>query len=180
DPIELAGDMRRMVDAGSTHLVMEVSSHALHQKRAEGIHFSAAAFTNLSHDHLDYHSDMQEYAAAKKMLFDCLDANAKAVINVDDEYAEYMASNCAAAIINFSFESKHQGSVNCEVIDHSPDGTTLAVGETQIESPLIGDFNAYNIAQSFLLCKSLGYQPEEIAEALKTAKGAPGRIEKGE
>ena len=95
DPVEIASDMRMMVDAGSTHLVMEVSSHALHQQRVNGIKFDAAAFTNLSLDHLDYHAEMKNYAAAKQLLFNSLDSESCAVINADDSYGEYMASSTA-------------------------------------------------------------------------------------
>ncbi len=175
DPIEIAADMRCMVEADSTHLVMEVSSHALQQKRIEGIGFGIAAFTNLSHDHLDYHSDMNEYAAAKKLLFDGLSAGAKAVINADDNYAEFMTSDCQARVIEFSFENG--GNISCEIISHSSKGLKIKVDEITVESPLVGNFNAYNVAESFLICQTLGYGTSEIAEALKTAKGAPGRLE---
>ncbi|MGK7371697.1 MAG: Mur ligase family protein, partial [Candidatus Halalkalibacterium sp. M3_1C_030] len=103
DPIELANDMRSMVDANSTHLVMEVSSHAIDQKRTAGFDFTVAAFTNLSHDHLDYHDNWQEYAKTKKKLFDGLNQDAWAVINQDDEQGKYMALDCPAQIIDFSF-----------------------------------------------------------------------------
>lgn len=180
DPIELAADMRRMVDAGSTHLVMEVSSHALHQKRVEGIHFKVGAYTNLSHDHLDYHRNMDEYATAKKLLFDGLAQNARAVINADDNYGAFMASDCKASVNLFSFEQGLPEAVKCEVISNSAAGLSIKIAETQVDSPLIGRFNAYNVAQAFLICTSLGFKAEEIKQAFKSAKGAPGRLEKVE
>lgn len=179
DPIELARDMRQMVEAGSTHVVMEVSSHALQQERVEGINFEIAAYTNLSHDHLDYHEGMEDYAAAKKLLFDRLTAEAKAVINADDDYADYMSSDCKAKKINFSFKKGPQEHIDCRISSGSSDeGLVVQVGESQIKSPLVGDFNAYNLAQSFLICKALGLDKREIIKALETAKGAPGRLEK--
>ncbi len=175
DPIEIARDMRQMVDAGSTHLVMEISSHALKQKRVEDINFDIAAFTNLSHDHLDYHADMNEYAEAKKLLFDGLDAAAYAVINGDDAHSANMAKDCDAHIISFGF--KNDKGISCTISKSSSQGLTLTVDGTQIESPLIGNFNAYNVAQTFLICRALGYKDPKITDALSTATGAPGRLE---
>lgn len=181
DPVELARDMRRMAEAGSTHVVMEVSSHALHQKRVGGIDFDVAAYTNLSHDHLDYHHNMDEYAAAKKLLFDGLDASAKAVVNADDDYAGVMVSDCRAEITNFTFSEDLRKDVTvCRVISATSNGLVIQVCETEIESLLVGRFNACNLAQSFLICKALGFERGEIAKALKTATGAPGRLEKVE
>jgi len=176
DPIEIASDMRDMVDAGSTHLVMEVSSHALHQQRVNGFRFKAAAFTNLSLDHLDYHSNMDDYAAAKQLLFNSLDSDNCAVINADDSYGEFMASSTKANTLLFSF--KKAAEISCKIIDMNQHGLTIDVGGTKLQSPLIGTFNAYNLAQSFLLCRCLGFEAEEIASAIKTCMGAPGRLER--
>ncbi|MDZ7695175.1 MAG: Mur ligase family protein [Balneolaceae bacterium] len=120
DPVELARDMRKMVDADSTHLVMEVSSHALDQKRVTGIKFQIAVFTNLSHDHLDYHESLDEYATAKKQLFDDLPPESTAVVNGDDPNAELMLRDCKAKSISFSFE--HPADVNCELISSDSNG----------------------------------------------------------
>lgn len=178
DPIELARDMRKMVLAGSTHVVMEVSSHALQQQRVAGITFDVAGFTNLSHDHLDYHNNMDEYASAKKILFDALPASSKAIVNADDDYADFMVADSDAQIINFSFEESIQGGAAGSIVSSSADELTVQVEDNRITSPLVGRFNAYNLAQSFLICSVLGQESEDILEALKTAKGAPGRMEK--
>lgn len=181
DPVELAKDMHHMVEAGSTHLVMEVSSHALHQQRVAGIDFNVAGFTNLSHDHLDYHADMDEYAAAKKLLFDGLRPEATAVINGDDEYADRMVDNCAAQTVQFTFDPKADGNETvCTIESIRPEGLKLQVGSTAVESTLTGRFNAYNVAQSFLMSRALGHQKDELVRALKAAKGAPGRLERVE
>lgn len=176
DPIELAADMRRMVDAGSTHLVMEVSSHALDQQRTGGIDFEVAAFTNLSHDHLDYHEDMTDYARAKKKLFDGLKPGTAAVINADDAWADFICEDTPARVIRFSFEDA--GGVECQILRGGSRGLTLKVGAQQIESPLLGPFNAYNVAQAFLLCREFGFPERRIAQALADAPGAPGRLER--
>ena len=172
DPIELAADMKMMVEAGSDFLIMEVSSHALHQKRVAGIDFGVAAFTNLSHDHLDYHETVEEYASAKKLLFDGLSESATAIINMDDEQAEFMISNCKAKAIELSFEDS-----DTKILSSSPNGLKLSVKGTQIQTSLIGNFNAYNVAEAFLICKALGVEKEKIVAALTEVKGAPGRME---
>jgi len=176
DPIELAADMAKMVEAGSTHLVMEVSSHALDQKRVDGIDFDVAAFTNLSHDHLDYHNNLKSYAASKKILFDNLDSQATAVINGDDKQANFIAMDCPANIIDFSF--KKALAAECQVLSNTINGLVLRIGKTIIESPLVGTFNAYNLSEAFLICRALGYKDKEIADTLESLPGAAGRLER--
>lgn len=178
DPIELARDMRRMVDANSTHLVMEVSSHAIDQQRTAGIDFTVAAFTNLSHDHLDYHNSLQEYARVKKKLFDGLSEDAWAIINQDDEQGEYIALDCPAQIINFSFNKAI--TYDCKIVSNSSEGLTLNINGVEFQSPLVGRFNAYNVAEAVFICKALGYEFTTIARALKSARGAAGRLERVE
>lgn len=172
DPIELAADMKAMVEAGSEYLVMEVSSHALHQDRVAGVDFEVAAFTNLTQDHLDYHETLEEYARAKKILFDTLPESSTAVINMDDPMGATMLQDCKAQQLTLSFsdESSH-------ILKNSSEGITLIVNGEKIESPLIGTFNAYNIGEAFLICIALGLEPKEIANALCNAKGAAGRME---
>lgn len=176
DPIELAADMRQMAEAGNTHLVMEVSSHALDQQRVNGIRFDIAAFTNLSHDHLDYHNTLKDYACAKKILFESLDEQATAIINGDDDQAVFMISDCAAQTIIFSFNKALD--VECQILGNSPDGLVIRIGKKLIRSTLMGVFNAYNITETFLICRALGFDADAIAEALQRTPGAPGRLER--
>lgn len=102
DPIELAEDMRQMAEAGSRYVVMEVSSHALHQKRVKGIEFDVAAFTNLSHDHLDYHESMNDYAESKRKLFNQLTDRSWAITNADDARGLWMVNSTPANVLSFS------------------------------------------------------------------------------
>lgn len=178
DPIELAHDMHRIVRSGSENLVMEVSSHALEQERTGGLHFKVAAFTNLSRDHLDYHKDFESYARAKKKLFDGLDNDAVAIINGDDPKGSMMVEDTKAKVRTFSFSQKSDADIHCILISNSVDGLQLTVGDVNIKSPLIGRFNAYNLAEVFLICQTLGLDNTKIAEALSTAPGAEGRMEK--
>ena len=140
DPIELAADMKKMVEAGSEYLVMEVSSHALHQARVGGFDFKVAAFTNLSQDHLDYHETIEEYAAAKKILFDGLKPESSAVINMDDSYGAFMADRVSAQISELSFGK------NAQVLSNSTQGLKISVDGSEISSSLVGHFNAFNLS----------------------------------
>ncbi|WP_069132758.1 UDP-N-acetylmuramoyl-L-alanyl-D-glutamate--2,6-diaminopimelate ligase [Rhodohalobacter halophilus] len=176
DPTELATDMRQMVDEGCNFLVMEVSSHALHQKRVAGIDFEVAAFTNLSLDHLDYHKSMDEYADAKKILFDELPKSSWAIINGDDPYAQHMVADTKAKVIEFSF--KGLGQVQASIIKMTAEQTVLSVNGTKFFSPLVGKFNAYNVVQALLIGTSLGYDGKLVADQLPSCRGAEGRLEK--
>lgn len=175
DPIEIAADMKKMVKAGTSHLVMEVSSHALEQERVKGIDFSVAAFTNLSHDHLDYHETLIDYAKAKQKLFSSLNSDASAIINADDEQALFMVEECEARVINFSFAQASD--VECQILANSTNGLVLRIGKTLVESPLMGLFNAYNITEAFLIGQALNFEVNNIVEAFKSMPGAPGRLQ---
>lgn len=182
DPIELASDMARMVNEGVTHLVMEVSSHALHQQRTEGLDFDIAAYTNLSHDHLDYHETMMAYGKAKKKLFDELKPSAKAVINRDDEYTCFMIDDSEAKLVPFAFEKRnyqaHKIIIPCKIKKNTAEGLQISVGSTKLQSPMAGSFNAYNLAQAFLMVKEWGYDSKEIKQTIPNIYGAPGRLER--
>lgn len=172
DPIELANDMKAMVAAGSEFLVMEVSSHALSQDRVNGFDFEVAAFTNLSHDHLDYHNTVDDYAASKKLLFDHLPSRSTAIVNVDDVRGNFMVQDSKAAINEFSFKTD-----NNHILQNTSDGLSLLVDGVNIQSPLLGDFNAYNVAQAFLISKALNIPALKAATALQSCSGASGRME---
>lgn len=172
DPIELARDMKTMLEANSEYLIMEVSSHALAQSRVSGFDFQVAAFTNLSHDHLDYHQTVEEYASAKKLLFDRLPKNATAIVNIDDPLGLKMVATTKADVNEFSFRNDHN-----HILSNTAEGLTLIVDGVNIKSPLVGDFNAYNIAQAFLICKALGIPAVDIAQVLPHCNGASGRME---
>lgn len=176
DPIELAESMKEMVDAGSEYLVMEVSSHALDQRRTNGIPFKVAVFTNLSHDHLDYHETMSEYASAKKKLFNSLDSKSWAITNADDERGEWITNSTPAKVLSFSFEDK--GLLQAKILKSDATGMTISIDETKIETPLVGRFNAYNVVEALLTCTALGVDGKNAAEILKHCSGAPGRMER--
>lgn len=189
DAITLAQTMRSMVDSGTTHIVMEVSSHALDQARVGGLQFDGAIFTNLSQDHLDYHSSMEAYARAKAKLFRGLTPEAVAVINRGDKVAPIMTEGCSATIIDLEMD------VSVFVTEVASDHTGIkieALGQHwDLKTPLIGEFNAMNVAQAFVMTHALGAGDSDgvatgadsrILQAdwnrvLASSRGAPGRLE---
>lgn len=176
DPIEIALDMKKMVQMGSKFLAMEVSSHALDQQRTDGIPFYIAVFTNLSHDHLDYHKTEEHYAAAKKKLFDSLDPTGWAITNVDDPQGEWMTKDTAAKVLGLSF--KKHSTVQANIIKADAEGTQIDIEDLQMKTSLIGNFNAYNAVQALLASTALGFDGTHIAESFENCKGAPGRLER--
>lgn len=176
DPIELAASMREMVDAGSEFLAMEVSSHALDQRRTKGINFNVAVFTNLTHDHLDYHETMNEYASAKKRLFNSLDSKSWAITNADDERGAWIVNSTPAKVLSFGFEDK--GLLHAKILESDATGMRISIDETKVDTSLVGNFNAYNVVEALLTCTALGIDGKKAAEILKECEGAPGRMER--
>lgn len=174
-PIELSSILSEMVDAGCTDCVMEVSSHALVQHRVEGIRFSAAVFTNLTRDHLDYHESWDAYLNAKKSLFDGLDSEAAAVYNADDPSGERIVSDAAGA--RYSYGQSAGADYSFRIDESGLEGLTLTFdGETRSFN-LVGGFNAYNLAAAYGLGRAFGYPKETVLDTLASASPVPGRME---
>ncbi len=173
-PIELAVDLSNMAEAGCSHVVMEVSSHALDQCRTDGMKFHVACFSNLTQDHLDYHGNMEAYARSKAKLFSQLKPEAVAIVNIDDPYAESVVGNTPAQRWNISFK----GGTGNRIVENSAAGIVLDMEGTIVQSPLSGDFNAYNVATAWLACVAAGCTPSNAAAALSSATGATGRLER--
>ena len=174
DPVSLAVTLKDMVRVDTAFALMEVSSHALEQKRVNGIRFHAAAFTNISQDHLDYHQDMESYIEAKKKLFDMLDSRSIAIINRDDPASYRVTDGCRADIWEFGFRDRS----DFRILDQSSDGMVLDLDGMIVSSPLAGRYNAYNVAQAYLICLALGCTKNSVAAALCDAPGAAGRLER--
>lgn len=176
--------LAEILGAGARSAVMEVSSHALHQSRTAGIRFTTAVFTNLSHDHLDYHGTMAGYAAAKKMLFDT-PGLANRVINVDDpvgrEWA--LAYQHQPGLITYSADSHNQPSahVQAESVTTGPRGVAFLLrtpwGSAQIEADVLGRFNVENLLAAAACLGTLGWPVEQIAARLSEVRPVPGRME---
>jgi UDP-N-acetylmuramoyl-L-alanyl-D-glutamate--2,6-diaminopimelate ligase len=170
--MELANDLRKAVESDCRYFIMEVSSHALEQLRTNGLSFKVAIFTNLTHDHLDYHGTMDAYASAKKLLFDGLSDEAIAIVNVDDEYGTRMLENTAAEAWDLSLNNE-----DFRVMVTDSEGILIDMDGIFIQSPLTGRFNAYNVAQAYLAAVALGFSPKNVASALAHCRGAAGRLE---
>jgi len=178
-PIELQRVLRALVDAGVTDVAMEVSSHSLDQRRVDGLAFAAAVFTNLTHDHLDYHGTMEAYVAAKARLIDYLTTSGIAVINADDDVWRVLAR--APRQVRFSLAG-HDADVRASEVRYTPRGSewTLEAGgaKADVQLPLVGDFNVANALGAAASAWALGMSAEVIAQRLSTLPQVPGRLER--
>ena len=177
ESFELQGLFAKMRDAGCTHVVMEVSSHALTLDRVGGIHFDVAAFTNLTEDHLDFHKTMDAYCDAKAMLFERC---SKAVINIDDSYACRMLDKARCPVVTASVRGK--GNLNAKNLQLHAEGICFeaapVIGKSvEVQLPIPGKFTVYNALTVLGIARSLGISLEKSAQALQKAKGVKGRIE---
>jgi UDP-N-acetylmuramoyl-L-alanyl-D-glutamate--2,6-diaminopimelate ligase len=186
DPVLLQGLFAQMRDAGITHVAMEVSSHALEQRRVDGCHFRVAAFTNLTQDHLDFHGTMEAYFAAKKRLFtDLLPASrapgATAVVSIDDPRGPEIAKACRTPVLTTSVTDP-RADVRAAEARLSAAGIEAVLetpaGRFEVRSPLVGAYNLQNLLCATGIALALGLAPEGIAAALATCRGAPGRLER--
>jgi len=173
ESLELQQLFSQMAAKGCTHCVMEVSSHALHQHRTDGIPFSGAVFTNLTQDHLDYHGTMDEYCSAKKILFDTLSDSAVAVINADSEYALRMVKESKARTITYSAASSSD--LQAKELSIGINGFTAVINGITISTKLVGRFNVYNFLGAYGVLQGLGITvtPEQCAALIP----APGRFD---
>lgn len=181
ESLELAGHLAEMKSAGVEVVIMEVSSHALAQGRADYIEFSAALFTNLTHEHLDYHKTMKEYASAKKILFDMLPEEAIAVVCDDSEYSDYILGDCKAKRKLKTGRSEIADiRIIKEELNISDTRFTISVNARQISFnlKLMGRFNIDNAAFCIVLCNAMGIEYEIIKTGLENTNGAPGRMER--
>jgi UDP-N-acetylmuramoyl-L-alanyl-D-glutamate--2,6-diaminopimelate ligase len=180
EPLFLNALLRRMVDAGCTACAMEVSSHALDQRRTRGIPFDVGIFTNLTSDHLNYHGTVANYRAAKKRLFDGLPPGATAVYNADDPSAEEMIRDTAATPVAYGtrdFVDRQPGGLRVDVLASRLDGLRLVLDGHPRTFRFVGRFNAYNLAAAYGAGRALGYGGERVADALAEAPPVPGRFE---
>lgn len=175
DSIQLNELLAQMVAKGCTHCFMEVSSHALVQERVSGIHFSGAVFSNISHDHLDYHETFDAYIKAKKKLFDGLSAHAFALTNVDDKRGNVMLQNTAAE--KHTYGVKSMADFKAKVLHNTIQGLELDINGTSAWFRLIGDFNAYNLLAVYATAVLLEEDKQEVLTAMSELSGARGRFE---
>ena len=175
DPIELNQLLSKMVAARCEYAFMEVSSHSIDQDRIAGLNFAGGIFTNLTHDHLDYHKTMANYRNAKKKFFDQLPTNAFALTNLDDKNGSFMLQNTQAQKLSYAL--KHDADFKGIVLESHFDGMLLKINGTEVFSQLVGNFNASNILAIYGAALSLGFDKDELLVEISKLKGANGRFD---
>ena len=175
DPITINSLMAEMVDAGCQYCFMEVSSIGIEQERIAGLEFKAGIFSNLTHDHLDYHKTFAEYLRCKKLFFDGLGKNAVAIINADDKNGKVMIQNCAAKVMTYS--CRGAADHKCKILEESFEGMLLSIDGTEAWTKLTGRHNAYNILAIYCTAIALGTPGDEALLAISKLDPAPGRLE---
>ena len=175
DPIAINALLRKMVDENCEYAFMEVSSHAADQDRIFGLEFTGGIFTNITHDHLDYHKTFQEYIYAKKKFFDQLPATAFALTNIDDKRGEVMLQNTAAT--KYSYAVKSLADFRFKILENTFTGLIIECDGIDVHLQMTGRFNAYNLLAIYATCVLLGMEKNEALSAISTLRGAEGRFD---
>ena len=175
DSIRLNALMREMADAGCEFCFMECSSHAIVQERTRGLSFAGGIFSNITHDHLDYHKTFAEYIRAKKRFFDMLPAGSFALTNLDDRNGRVMVQNTAAAVHTYSLRG--MADFRCRIVETHLDGMLLRIDGQEVWVGLLGRFNAYNLLAVYGTAVLLGLDRGEVLRVLSTLRPVSGRFE---
>ncbi len=175
DAISLNALLAKMVAASCTHIFMEVSSHAIDQNRVAGIQFAGGLFTNITHDHLDYHKTFDEYIKAKKKFFDGLPSTAFAISNADDRRGGVMLQNTAAKKHFYSLTTLAE--FKGKILENNLTGLLMTINETEVHFKMIGTFNAYNLLAVYGAAVCLGEDKQTVLQVLSSLSGAEGRFD---
>lgn len=175
DSLTINHYLNEMVEVGCEFCFMEVSSHGIHQKRTEGLHFEGGIFTNLSHDHLDYHNSFAEYRDVKKVFFDNLPKSAFAITNVDDKNGSVMLQNTKANKITYAIKS--YADYKAQVLENQFTGLLLKINNNEVWTKLIGSFNAYNLLAIYATAVELGIEQNEALRLLSELESVSGRFQ---
>ncbi|MDE7305259.1 MAG: UDP-N-acetylmuramoyl-L-alanyl-D-glutamate--2,6-diaminopimelate ligase [Alistipes sp.] len=175
DPVRLNAMMREMADAGCEYCFMECSSHAIVQERIRGLRFAGGVFSNITHDHLDYHKTFAAYIKAKQQFFDALPADAFALTNVDDRNGRIMVQNSAAKVYAYSLRS--MADFQCKIVEQHLDGMLLRIDGCEVWVALPGRFNAYNLLSVYGTARLLGFGRDEVLRVLSALRPVAGRFE---
>ena len=175
DAVQINRLLSEMVSQGCQYCFMEVSSHAIVQQRIDGLHFTGGVFTNITHDHLDYHKTFKEYIAAKKLFFDNLPKTAFALSNMDDANGKVMLQNTEAQRKTYSLQT-----VNCDfkarMNENTLDGINLSIDKENVWFQLVGKFNAYNLLSIYAVAVLLGMEKKEVLQQMSLLEAAEGRF----
>jgi UDP-N-acetylmuramoyl-L-alanyl-D-glutamate--2,6-diaminopimelate ligase len=175
DAVSINALLKQMADEGCTHVFMECSSHAIHQGRITGLQFTAALFSNITHDHLDYHKTFEEYIRVKKSWFDKLPSTAFAISNADDKRGAVMLQNTHAK--KYFYSLKTMADFKGKILENSLEGLHMTVNETEVYFRLIGEFNAYNLLAVYGTAVCLGEEKDNVLQVLSSLDGAEGRFD---
>lgn len=175
DSITINHYLNEMIEAGVTHCFMEVSSHGIHQKRTEALHFVGGIFTNLSHDHLDYHPTFAEYRDVKKSFFDSLPKTAFVLSNIDDKNGTVMLQNTVAR--KFTYALKSYADFKAQILESQLSGLLLKINDNEVWVKLIGTFNAYNVLAIYGTAVELGMDSLEALRLLSDLESVSGRFQ---
>lgn len=175
DAVAINALLADMVENGCSHCFMEVSSHAIDQKRVAGLRFDVAVFTNITHDHLDYHKTFDEYIKAKKALFDGLDSDAVALYNADDKHGAIMVQNTKARVRSFALKS--MADYKAKIIESHFTGLQLEINNKELWSRLVGRFNAYNLLSVYAVADILGENELDVLTEISSLEPVEGRFE---
>ena len=167
--------LNQMIDKGCKYCFMEVSSHAIHQGRVDGLHFSGGVFTNITRDHLDYHHTFSNYLNVKKSFLDSLSKHAFALINKDDKYALKMLEGTKAKKMTYSLKSL--SNYKCKVLENQFQGMLLQINKIDVWVKLVGKFNAYNMLAVYAVVKQFDFSEEDVLKALSLLNSVNGRFE---
>jgi UDP-N-acetylmuramoyl-L-alanyl-D-glutamate--2,6-diaminopimelate ligase len=175
DPLQLNDLLQKMVLEGCSYVFMEVSSHAIDQQRIRGLKFKVAIFSNITHDHLDYHLTFDKYIKAKKQFFDHLEKDAFALVNIDDPNGKVMVQNTKATIKTLGL--KRNGDFKVKILENTLAGLHLSINHKEVYVKLIGQFNAYNITTAYATAIILGQNENEVLVAISDLENAEGRFD---
>ncbi|MDZ4795652.1 MAG: UDP-N-acetylmuramoyl-L-alanyl-D-glutamate--2,6-diaminopimelate ligase [Bacteroidota bacterium] len=175
DAISLNQLLSQMVSAGCTHVFMETSSHAIHQHRVTGLQYAGGIFSNITHDHLDYHKTFDEYIRVKKAFFDGLSSSAFAISNADDKRGMVMLQNTNAK--KYYYSLKTLAEFKGKILDNNLSGLVMTVNDVEVHFRMIGEFNAYNLLAVYGAAVCLGEDKQEVLTALSVLTGAEGRFD---
>ena len=175
NPLIINQHLRAMVDSGVSHCFMEVSSHGIDQKRITGLAFTGAVFSNLTHDHLDYHDSFEHYRDTKKQLFDSMNKNGFALTNIDDKNGKFMLQNCKAKKQTYAM---HQyADFNVKILEHQFNGMLLKINQNEIWTQIQGEFNAYNLVAVYATAQLLGEDELLCLKSISQLRNVPGRFQ---